>query len=181
MTDSEDADIEWIVNPYHAFRAARLRAYRLTQLSFLCLAVASFAILGVQGSRLSVPETDAFVVAGFLSIPAIGMLVPLAFPKYSSARVYASPLRVGLSEVGIHIDYGPRGAADLAAVDWARPLIHWDEVSAISTPELLWGRPNEIEASRKDTGTAPWRVVEISPALVSRILEAWKSRNSRLG
>lgn len=181
MTDSENADIEWIANPYHAFRAARLRAYRLTQLAFLGLTVASFAILGVQGSRLSVPDTNALVAAAFLSVTAIGMLVPLAYPKYTSARIYASPLRVGLSEVGIHVDYGPRGPADLASIDWARPLIRWDEVSAVSTPELLWGRPNEIEATRKDTGAASWRVVEISPELVDRILEAWKSRNSRLG
>lgn len=177
---SGSPSIQWFLNPYHNFRTRRLRSIRVFALALFCLTAGCFLALGVLGSRASSGEQGGLVAVAFLSLLLAAMSLPFAFPKFKDERAYASPLRIGLSESGIHVEYDERGASALSNVGWAKSLIRWDEIGSLSPEVVLWGRPTQLETTRKDTGALAWRVVEITPDLVDRIVTAWKLRTDTL-
>lgn len=172
--------IQWFLNPYHGFRARRLRAIRIFAGALFSLVVVCFVALGFLGSRLSSGAQGGLAATAFLSLLLSCMSIPFAFPKFRDQQASASPVRVGLSEVGIHIEYDERGTATLTDEGWAARLIRWDAISDVSPETVLWGRPTNLAATQKDTGRLRWRIVELSPELVDRVLAAWKARTSVL-
>lgn len=177
---SQAPEIEWVSNSGHAARVLRLRRFRVTQLVLLGVVVVGFTSLALFGRGASGPAVSAVVAVTFVSLALLGGLFPLSFPKYVSDRAFTSPLRVGFSGDGIHVEYDPRESAALAQVDWARPTILWAEVSAVETPEAFWGLPNQVLLTSKGSSGIQWRVVGLDPALAARIIARWKSRAAPL-
>ena len=170
------ARIEWLPNSYRPLRLRRLAIYRSGALLVLVAIVGFFLALGSVGNHLSSTESGGVVVGLFLLILLLSGFMVLGFPKYVSERGFTSPLRVGTSGEGIHVEYDPSATRSLKRIDWAATFLPWNRISKIDKWTGAWGVPNGVTITSPSSSDYEWRIAQISPEIINSIFSAWESR-----
>jgi hypothetical protein len=173
--------IVWLPNSYRPRRLRRITLYRTGALLVLVTLAATFWIVASRGRQLSNSEGAAVIVGIFLLILLLSAFVVSGFPKYVGERGFTSPVRVGTSSMGLHVEYDPSATRSLKRVDWAATFVPWSEISKIDKWMGVWGVAYGVTITPRNSSVWKWRIAQVSSEIVDSIFAAWGSRGTSPG
>jgi hypothetical protein len=114
------------------------------------------------------PTALAVLVSIFAVMVGLALMTPFS-PKSSDTRAWYSPLRVGFSSRGVHVEYDSATARRRVHPNAARIFIAWDSVQEIWPETGMSADPHRVRF--RDGSSYPPEIYSLSTELIGRIKE----------
>ncbi len=174
-SDSDPGAVRWTENRYRSHMVRLDGIYRSAYWMVGIALAVDTALLALGFSRVwDAPPLHANPV---LFMGAETLLLPAFFvSRVNRERALTSPLRVGLSDGGIHVEYGPGFVRDEYQMRVNPDFLPWDRISGLIAPSgfNFQGKSYYVTLARVEGGS--WWINHIDPGISTMLAEAWAER-----
>lgn len=174
---SDPGAIRWYPNPYREILVERQKRLRTFLVGTVLVFVAGTGLLvglftGVWNPPMTVGNAFIGLWFVFLTLFCVGLSVG------TGGTAKYAPLRLGLSDRGVHAEYDPAARTKDVLPVWAPEYAPWSDIASLSVA-ISFGASHQIMINR--VGGGIWSFSGLSSALMNRVRSAWdKGPNSRL-
>jgi hypothetical protein len=146
------------------------RLWRAASIFLVCGTATFIAAFGALSlSNLPRIPTGAAVLGSLLAVMVgLTLLIPFS-PKSSDTRAWYSPVRVGFSSRGVHVEYDSATARRRVHANAARTFIAWDSVQEIWPETGMSADPHRVRF--RDGSAYPPEIYSLSIELIDRFKE----------